>query len=1446
MARKKRAAKKPAKKPPPSQTSAEASSTRACNSSSDQTPNIERFATAAISAQLYRAIIGTTSRRDTDGSRPTTGRTKPCEPLEGIEDTRSHIEELFKHDSWHPFQVNYDGKSATVLSMVPVDLIVLELKKWLQAASADSRTPEQQQTGNALPDGIDEHSDLAEIIRYLAPDLRSELAKLGGVYIKFPLPTSGEVVHVKHQDFERFLQQQFDHDVLKDVPFGAINTLNGNPFHRDCFRALSAAFHCMNDLPLSVRMPKRLFDNWCREDAFQLRLGRQDDVVVVFPDLNVDENITKRLSQIEYRASMQLPNQLQHALEELLRQATSTLEPSRLPDDSTDDSTRSWDDLERMFGDLDVRSAEDLERLRLPNLIKTYAQLHNKALAMEKALEVLAFFKSSLRDLGAYEPAATSSTVKHVDEVSVLPTRDLHQLSDDDIRELSADGLQEVYDGIHCILERSSCILSQLRNTSSRFMNRCDVQMERLKTTVEHQRTHYKARNTQRLDVENRIFKAGDKANKKQVARAQIQIAAMEEEEAHLLREIEDNDNHHEALGACKRWLVDDTTILHPMEKAIDDALASKFNNFKGKQARLPSLSSPVMATSITPTPELIFEGRAQCKRVYEYIDGLWNRMREAGVKYRKLRSQYFEKIVENVDKINPVQQCITRAAVNQMQGWYTRAVQLTKEQLIRDAEEREESFKQLIGQLDNQAEAKQAKAKRKQQAQREDKALKSTPEDTSDSMQPNGDTADDNDRDVSISSPSGSDIQTESIVNDGGVVATSINPNQAAIQEAIEGSDDDSRAWQEAGITRKKKSKDKRPNADKAKPDKGKAGKAKADKSKARIDRADKRKQMPKDKRAEKAVKAPQPSNTNKSGSSSSTPPSANSNTGTKSPPSVDGSKQRSDAATSMPADESARQLEFPSLETTMGRASKQNGIAPAVQTNGSVHVSDNGHQANAQPVVTMAATVAASIVAAANVSAGSNPAVAQASKPEKPSPPSQQVQSTAVKVDVDVPIPANLVSTTPSGDLSAGLSTRTPISTSASTSVSEPLRAAPGSTMPADALVGAVIFRQSRHQPSLPDTDVPSFSFIAPDTSTPTSEPTPPNTSETQLTAPDQVSATPSAAAQAQEASSASKSDDSPIEKDLPASKKLPGSQPQVVQSEIQGVPQQQQQQQQQQPLPATSEDSAAQPPVSAPPPGFQTQGYGPAGPAGPLPGGMPYAGGPFHQPYGMGPPYMNPHMFMPPAPAPNGQMHPPRAPTDSGPPPPADLRQGQPGPSPASASERGSETSDPAGTGSASSAAINMKNMNAEAPEFFPTADDYRAPLPPIIQPVPNVPFYPGRGYAFNPYSLPPYPQGMHPAEMHSMGDQAQHPYFQQQQYHQHPQQQYPIDMYQNNFAQNLHPSEFSQSRGRGRGRGGNKRRGSGRGRGSDYNHGRGNSHSRGGQAGAKARSPPKTKQ
>eukprot|EP00045_Choanoeca_perplexa_P016454 m.223246 g.223246 ORF g.223246 m.223246 type:complete len:1239 (-) comp17266_c0_seq2:141-3857(-) len=796
MAKKKRTSKKPAKKLASVSSSANAGNPRESKGSAD----IHRFALASVAAQLNRAAVkqdGALPRRELDVSRSTTKRTKPCTLEEAVNDTRSHLDDGFLHEDWQPFEVDYDGENATVTMQVPLSAVVDQLEQLLES---HAETPSGAEPG-ALPDGIAERSPLAAIMHALPKSLQARMQAHAGVYLTVPWPLAKGKEQVPHRDFEQHLQAVLSHD--PHLPYDKLQSVHQVLSSiKPELRAVKEGLRSLFELPSEVRNPGRHFDLWCKPQPYTIQLSEdKQNVSITFPALRDVKALAHRLGYLDHRAVPDLPDPLLDALEHLWQQAEASLDTpiGPVPDES-DQSSRHWSDVEALFNDQEA--LQDDDRRRVAHLVRTYASLHHKSLCLKHALEAMVTLKSFVSTRGdLLDPEGEQTPLLGGDDKADKADTASGPPDAATLAKLDDEGLRGEFRRVMVCLQRDTHLVAHLKHIVSSSMMACDNLLLQVKEYQEKSINALQSRRKQRLDVEQRIWKAGSRANQKSVDRARVQILSMERDEQRQQAEIDDHDDYANKLKACKRWIMDDIALLTPLEKKYDEKLIPKAQGVVGTEGRLPSLSSPVRATAVKPTPEALAECDKAIQQLVDYTELVSQRMVAASLEFRNTQSSYLDRIVENVDARNPLAQAIAKAAMGRLIRWREAAVRLSQDQSAKTAAERQHNFEQLIGTLDAQTKAKaDVKDKRKELVDEPLQRAVSMEEST-----PPTPTVVDND-----------DMPT---ARDGvsTVIAMSLNPDQIAVQAALE-EGDDGEDWQEASVVRKKKvkAKDRRPGTGK------------------------------------------------------------------------------------------------------------------------------------------------------------------------------------------------------------------------------------------------------------------------------------------------------------------------------------------------------------------------------------------------------------------------------------------------------------------------------------------------------------------------------------------------------------------------------------------------------------------------------------------------------
>jgi hypothetical protein len=271
----------------------------------------------------------------------------------------------------------------------------------------------------------------------------------------------------------------------------------------------------------------------------------------------------------------------------------------------------------------------DDERGRVGSLVKAYAILHHKSLSLKNALDAMVALKAFITTRGAWKDGQEGERTPLLGGGDKADNSDKLATTNGPtdpavLASLDDEGLRGEFRRMGECLQRNTHLVAHLKHIVSASMNSCDGILSSVKDYQERSSAVLKSRHQQRMDVEQRIWKAGARANQKSVDRARVQIESMERDELRQQAEIDDQEDYAVKLKGCKRWIMEDISILTPLEKRYDEKLIPKVQAVVGTEGRLPSLSSPVRATAVRPTPEVRAVGMLGRRRAlcYCYVVG--------------------------------------------------------------------------------------------------------------------------------------------------------------------------------------------------------------------------------------------------------------------------------------------------------------------------------------------------------------------------------------------------------------------------------------------------------------------------------------------------------------------------------------------------------------------------------------------------------------------------------------------------------------------------------------------------------------------------------------------------------------------------------------------------------------------------------------------------------
>jgi len=330
------------------------------------------------------------------------------------------------------------------------------------------------------------------------------------------------------------------------------------------------------------------------------------DVIITFTTLPDIKPLAHRLGYLDARAIPELPEPLMDGLQQLWQQATAPSKPVLSPSGIANaDGDRRWSQVEALF---EGREQPDVDRARVANLVKAYATLQHKRLCLKHALDAMVALKAFVSTRGPLDsdlegestPLLHADNADKADKAGSTAPADLAMLA-----ALDDEGLRTEFRRMLLCLQRNTHLVAHLKHIVSASMISCDSLLNQVKDYQERSTAVLANRHQQRMDVEQRIWKAGARANQKSVDRARVQIESMERDEQRQQADIDDQEDYATELKGCKRWIMDDISVLTPLEKRYDEKLIPKVQGVLGTEGRLPNLSSPVRATAVRPTPEV-------------------------------------------------------------------------------------------------------------------------------------------------------------------------------------------------------------------------------------------------------------------------------------------------------------------------------------------------------------------------------------------------------------------------------------------------------------------------------------------------------------------------------------------------------------------------------------------------------------------------------------------------------------------------------------------------------------------------------------------------------------------------------------------------------------------------------------------------------------------------
>lgn len=373
----------------------------------------------------------------------------------------------------------------------------------------------------------------------------------------------------------------------------------------------------------------------------------------------------------------------------------------RAPDEEVGSRALALAHAAGMPADEEARYAEEAQARRV-----------NRQERASRLLELYTTISKHIANLGCAVPAAQQLAVYMADtrnelvvtkddsEEQVQP-KERAELDRNEAEARAADEAQPPTYGRlrqlqHC-LERNTHVVAHLKHYLNNQMKMCENTINALNDVRLRTNTVLEQRKKQRIGVEEKIWRAGNRANMRSVERAQRQIEEMDRDEARQRSEMEDQEDYIRHLSDSKRWIMRDLDVVAPLEQQYDEQLLPPLKDIVKSTTAAAYGDEAVVTSSDVDLPALVAKADTALVDLSRYLDQLAAHMSQYQAKLEKVRGDYLVRLKETVSRRSSLHTAACQAVLQRAWHWRTRALELTYEEQAAQAAEQQRQFEATL-----------------------------------------------------------------------------------------------------------------------------------------------------------------------------------------------------------------------------------------------------------------------------------------------------------------------------------------------------------------------------------------------------------------------------------------------------------------------------------------------------------------------------------------------------------------------------------------------------------------------------------------------------------------------------------------------------------------------------------------------------------------------------